>query len=70
MIGQQSCLHSLMKHKKDLSDMIGCLKVVRIYSFVKEIKVYLLVQFYPWFELYFPLFLVMVIYNNEFETGK
>ena len=25
-------------------------------------------QFYPWFKFYFLLFLVMVIYDSEFET--
>ena len=27
-----------------------------------------LVQFYPWFKLYFPLFWGMVMYDNEFKT--
>ena len=27
-----------------------------------------MVQFYPWFNIYFPLFLGMVMYDNEFET--
>ena len=27
-----------------------------------------MVQFYPWFKVHFPLFLGMVIYDNEFET--
>ena len=26
------------------------------------------VQFYPWFKFYFPLFLGMVMYDNEFKT--
>ena len=30
--------------------------------------VYVVVQFYPWFNFYFPLFWGMVIYDNEFET--
>ena len=29
---------------------------------------YVVVQFYPWFKFYFPLFLGMVMYDNEFET--
>ena len=29
-----------------------------------------MVQFYPWFELYFPLFLGMVMHDNEFKTNK
>ena len=30
-----------MKHEHDVSNMVGCLQVVRIYSFMKEIKVYI-----------------------------
>ena len=26
------------------------------------------VQFYPWFKFPFPMFLVIVMFNNEFET--
>ena len=29
---------------------------------------YVVVQFYPWFNFYFPLFWGMVIYDNEFKT--
>ena len=32
--------------------------------------VYVAVQFCPWFKLYFPLFLGMVIYGSEFETNE
>ena len=32
--------------------------------------VYVVVQFYPWFKFYFPLFLGMVMYDNEFETKE
>ena len=28
------------------------------------------VQFYPWFEFYFLLFLDMVMYDNEFKTKE
>ena len=29
------------------------------------------VQFYPWFKFYFPLFLAMIMYDNESDTmGK
>ena len=27
-----------MKHENDVSSMIGCLQVARIYNFIKEIK--------------------------------
>ena len=39
LIGLQVCFHGAMKHENDVSNMIGCLQVVRIYSFMKEIKV-------------------------------
>ena len=32
--------------------------------------VYVVVQFYPWFKFYFPLFWGMVIYVNESETKE
>ena len=28
------------------------------------------VQFYPWFKFYFPLFLGMVMSDNDFETKE
>ena len=34
------------------------------------LSVYVVVQFYPWFKFYFPLFLGMVIYDNDFETKE
>ena len=27
-------------------------------------------KFYPWFKFYFPLFFVMVMYDNEFKTKE
>ena len=33
--------HGATKHENDVNDMIGWLQVVRIYSFMKEIKVYI-----------------------------
>ena len=32
--------------------------------------IYVVVQFYPWFKFYFPLFLGMVMYDNEFKTKE
>ena len=32
--------------------------------------VYVVVQFYPWFKFYFPLFWDMVMYDNEFKTKE
>ena len=32
------------------------------------VYIYVVVQCYSWFKFYFPLFLGMVMYDNEFET--
>ena len=32
--------------------------------------IYVVVQFYPWFEFYFLLFLGVVMYENEFERKE
>ena len=32
--------------------------------------IHVVVQFYPWLKFYFPLFLAMVMYDNEFETNE
>ena len=40
LIGQQVCFHSAMKRKNDVRNTIGCLQIVRIYSFMEEIKSY------------------------------
>ena len=31
---------------------------------------YVVVQFYPWFTFYFPLFFFKLIYDNEYETKE
>ena len=33
-----------------------------------EFHVYVVVPFYLWFKIYFPLFWGMIIYDNEFKT--
>ena len=35
-----------------------------------RVWVYVVVQFYHWFKFYFPLFLGMVMDDNEFETKE
>ena len=39
LIGQQVCFHNTMKCENDMSNMVVSLQVVRIHSFMKEIKV-------------------------------
>ena len=34
----------------------------------REVRIFVVVQFYPWFKFYFSLFWGMVIYDNEFRT--
>ena len=36
----------------------------------KTFEAYVVVQFYPWFKFYFPLFWGMTMYGNEFETKE
>ena len=33
-------------------------------------RISVVVKFYPWFKIYFPLFWVMVMYDNKFETKE
>ena len=35
-----------------------------------QLRVCVVVQFYPWFKFYFPLFWCMIMYDNEFETKE
>ena len=39
LIGLHVCFHSAMKHENDVSNMVACLQVVRICSFMNEIEV-------------------------------
>ena len=42
-----------------------------VYSvFFPQIVMYVVVQFYSWFNFYFPLFLCMVMYDNEYKTKE
>ena len=41
-----------------------------MYQSSSEKYLYVVVQFCPWFKFGFPLFLGMVIYDNEFETEE
>ena len=34
------------------------------------LHVHVVIQFYSWFKFYFPLFLGMVMYDNEFKTKE
>ena len=43
------------------------MKLVQISHNINQWYVYVVVQFYPWFKFYFPLFRGMVIYD-EFKT--
>ena len=58
LIGQQVCFRSVIQHENDVSDMIGCLKVVRIYNFMKELKVYI--------PALYIVFLFVKSENNDF----
>ena len=36
----------------------------------KTVEKYVVAQFNPWIKCYFPLFLGLVMYDNEFETKE
>ena len=40
LIGQRVCFHSAMNYENDVSNMVGCLQVVKIWNFTKETKLY------------------------------
>ena len=62
LIVLQVCFHSAMKHENDVSNVIGCLQIVRIYSFMKEIKVYIRASYI--------VFLFVKIKNNFIKEIK
>ena len=38
--------------------------------FFQSLSVHVVVQFYPWFKYYVPLFWSMIMYDNEFNTKE
>ena len=52
------CFHGAMKHENDVSNAVDCLQVVRIYSFMKKIKVYIRASYI--------VFLFVKTENNNF----
>ena len=60
LIGLQVCFHSAMKHENNVRDIVGCLQVVRIYCFLKEIKVYIRASYI--------VFLFVTAKNNNFKN--
>ena len=63
-------------HSKFRLLALFCISLKRLDEFFFKISshdlhnVYVVVQFYPWFKFYLPLFLGMVMYDNEFETKE
>ena len=45
---------------------IGIDKKQQRYVIKRVINIAVVVQFFPWFKFYFPLFRSMVMYDNEF----
>ena len=45
-------------------------KRLALISVTSILYIFVGVQFYHWFKLYFPLFLCMVMHDNEFKTNK
>ena len=58
---------------KALARCVECLEIdsgQNLFRFASNYHVYVVVQFYPWFNFYFPLFLGMVMHYTEFETKE
>ena len=65
----QTLLYGLVLNKDtSLSRTVFFLPSLYIFSKFNPLNTGVIVQFYPWFEVHFSLFLGMVIYDNEFET--
>ena len=41
-----------------------------VLDWISSVHIDVVVQFYLWFKFYFPLFLGMVMFDNEFETKE
>ena len=41
-----------------------------VYGLILCCMAYVVVRSYPWFKFYFPLFLGMVMYGDEFKTKE
>ena len=53
-----------------LSYKTSKLRLSEFYYTHEMMNVYVVVQFYPWFNFDFPLFFSMLIYNNEYQTKE
>ena len=51
-------------------DLRQRVRVVKGFRHHCGLSVHVVVQYYPWFTFYFPLFWGMVMYDNEFETKE
>ena len=51
----------------DLSEIVHVMKAFLHHC---GLSVHVVVQYYRWVTFYFPLFLGMVMYDNEFETKE
>ena len=61
----------MIKHFQQTSYIIGYLRRMISWNFVhKGNHTHVVVQFYPWFKFYFPLFCGMVMYDNEFKIKE
>ena len=63
---QDATIFSWVKHPlEDISTTVKSTVFLHIHP-----HMYVVVQFYPWFNFYFPLFFLMLIYDNEYKTKE
>ena len=59
----------VIKTNEKLVRMVEILQIAEL-EHVLISSVYVVVQFYSWFNFYFPLLLCMVMYDNEYKVKE
>ena len=55
---------------KSLAIFLSTCVSLGIQMYCMHMMLYMLYQFYPWFNFDFPLFFSMLIYDNEYQTKE
>ena len=65
----QMCVNRATTRETKIKSVILKVNPIRPSTWVAT-GVFVVVQFYPWFQFYFPLFWGMVMHDNEFKTKE
>ena len=66
----ESVLSSVRAIAPITSNFFCCFNLVIASILFVHVIIYNVVQFYPWFKFYFPLFLNMVMYDSKFQPKE